>query len=123
MVAAESWFLKAEAALRGWNNAGDAKTNYETGISRSFEMYGLAAQVDAYKNNASNKAKPYVDPKAIKAGQNDVPAGSPQLSTITIRWEADSKDRKLERIVTQKWIAMFPDGDEAWQNTAAPVIH
>lgn len=115
MVAAESWFLKAEAALRGWNNAGDAKTNYETGISRSFEMYGLAAQVDAYKNNASNKAKPYVDPKAIKAGQNDVPAGSPQLSTITIRWEeADSKDRKLERIVTQKWIAMFPDGDEAW---------
>ncbi|WP_312697360.1 SusD/RagB family nutrient-binding outer membrane lipoprotein [Sphingobacterium mizutaii] len=67
MVASESWFLKAEAALRGWSNAGDAKTNYETGIERSFEMYGLSAQAAAYKNNATNKPMPYIDPKAIKA--------------------------------------------------------
>ncbi|WP_312697359.1 SusD/RagB family nutrient-binding outer membrane lipoprotein [Sphingobacterium mizutaii] len=37
------------------------------------------------------------------------------MSTITIAWnEGDSRDRKLERIITQKWISMFPDGDEAW---------
>ena len=115
MVASESWFLKAEAALRGWSNAGDAKTNYETGIERSFEMYGLSAQAAAYKNNAPDNPMPYIDPKAIKAGQNDVLLGSPYLSTITIAWnEGDSRDRKLERIITQKWISMFPDGDEAW---------
>lgn len=115
MVASESWFLKAEAALRGWSNAGDAKTNYETGIERSFEMYGLSAQAAAYKNNATDKPMPYIDPKAIKAGQNDILLGSPYLSTITIAWnEGDSRDRKLERIITQKWISMFPDGDEAW---------
>ena len=115
MVASESWFLKAEAALRGWSNAGDAKTNYETGIERSFEMYGLSAQAAAYNNNATDKPMPYIDPKAIKAGQNDILLGSPFLSTITIAWnEGDSRDRKLERIITQKWISMFPDGDEAW---------
>lgn len=115
MVSSEAWFLKAEAALRGWTNAGDAKTNYENGIDRSFEMYGLGAQSSAYKSNSTRKPKPYIDPKAVKAGQNDIKEGSPLLSTITIQWnEGDSKDRKLERIITQKWISMFPDGDEAW---------
>lgn len=115
MVASESWFLKAEAALRGWNHAGDAKTNYENGIDRSFERYGLSAQSSAYKGNASAQPTPYVDPKAVNAGENDVKAGSKFLSTVTIKWEeGDDRQRKLERIITQKWIAMFPDGDEAW---------
>ena len=115
MVASESWFLKAEAALRNWANAGIAKTNYETGIDKSFEMYGVSAAADAYKNNATDKPIAYIDPKAKTPGQNDVKQGSPHLSTITVRWEeGDTQDRKLERIITQKWIAMFPDGDEAW---------
>jgi len=126
MVAAESWFLKAEAALRGWANAGDAKTNYETGIDRSFAMYGLAAEASAYKNDAASKPKAYIDPKAKTAGENDVPAGSPNLSTITIKWsDADNNNRKLERIITQKWIALFPDGEEAWaeyRRTGYPIL-
>ncbi|MDF2516033.1 MAG: Susd and RagB outer rane lipoprotein [Sphingobacterium sp.] len=126
MVAAESWFLKAEAALRGWANAGTAKTNYETGIERSFEMYDLGGDLAAYKSNSTSKPKAYVDPKAIKAGENNVAIGSPYLSTMTIRWEdGDSNDRKLERIITQKWIAMFPDGDEAWadyRRTGYPIL-
>ena len=27
---------------------------------------------------------------------------------------ADTDEKKLERIITQKWIAMFPEGQEAW---------
>lgn len=126
MVAAEAWFLKAEAALRGWSNAGDAETNYETGIDRSFEMYGLDAQVAAYKNDATSKPKPYIDPKSVTPGENDILNGSPYLSTITIKWDdADNNDRKLERIITQKWIAMFPDGEEAWaeyRRTGYPIL-
>ena len=115
MVASEAWFLKAEAALRGWANAGDAKTNYETGIARSFEQYGVSSQLDAYINDATSTAAEYRDPKAITPGENDVLEGSPYLSTITIKWdEAASNDEKLERIITQKWLAIFPDGDEAW---------
>lgn len=116
MVAAEAWFLKAEAALRGWENAGDAKAHYERGVRTSLQMYGIAdAAITAYLNNATSKPKPYMDPKAITAGENDIAATSPYLSTITIKWdEADTKNRKMERIITQKWIAMFPDGEEAW---------
>ncbi|MGL1204142.1 SusD/RagB family nutrient-binding outer membrane lipoprotein, partial [Vibrio parahaemolyticus] len=56
-----------------------------------------------------------VDPKAITTGQNDVLAGSPYLSTITIKWDpAATKAQMLERIITQKWLAMYPDGQEAW---------
>lgn len=35
--AEEVCFLKAEAALRGWQGAGDAQDNYEAGIRASFE--------------------------------------------------------------------------------------
>ncbi len=126
MVAAESWFLKAEAALRGWANAGVAKTNYETGIDRSMEQYGLTAQAAAYKNDATSKPKPYIDPKSLTVGQNNVETGSPYLSTITIKWDdAASNDKKLERIITQKWISLFPDGEEAWaeyRRTGYPIL-
>jgi hypothetical protein len=40
MTAAEAWFLKAEAAIRGWANAGDAGTDYNSGIETSFSQYG-----------------------------------------------------------------------------------
>lgn len=112
--AAEAWFLKAEAALRGWTNAGDMQTNYETGIDRSFEEWG-AGSATAYKADAVSKAAPYVDPKSQVAGANNVPAGNPNLSTITIKWDAAAgTEEKLERIITQKWLAVYPDGQEAW---------
>ena len=113
MVAAEAWFLKAEAAVRGWTGAGDAETDYNTGITTSFAQYGLDAS--AYINDATSTAQPYIDPKAEIAGQNNILAGSPYLSTITIKWDPSSTfEQQLERIITQKWIAMYPEGQEAW---------
>jgi hypothetical protein len=114
MTSAEAAFLKAEAALRGWTGAGSAQTNYEAGIQRSFDQYGLTGAA-AYYSNAVLKPKPYLDPKAIAPGQNDVLTGSPYLSTITIKWDAAATfNDNLERIITQKWISMYPDGQEAW---------
>jgi hypothetical protein len=113
-TAAEAWFLKAEAALRGWTNSGDMQTAYETGIDRSFEEWG-AGSATTYKADAVSKAAPYVDPKSQVAGANNVPAGNANLSTITIKWNAaGGTEEKLERIITQKWIALYPDGQEAW---------
>lgn len=114
MTAAEAWFLKAEAAIRGWAGAGDAMLNYNTGIQTSFNQYGLGDAAGYYNDN-KRVPKPYIDPKSVIARANDVPAGDPHLSTVTIRWEqGDVFERKLERIITQKWIAMFPEGEEAW---------
>jgi hypothetical protein len=37
------------------------------------------------------------------------------MSTITVAWNgAGTNEEKLEKIITQKWIAMFPEGQEAW---------
>jgi len=53
MTAAEVWFLKAEAALRGWANAGDAQVDYETGITTSMQQYGVPGASTAYINDAT----------------------------------------------------------------------
>jgi Susd and RagB outer membrane lipoprotein len=107
MTAAEVWFLKAEAALRGWANAGTVQTDYQNGITTSFTQWGVSSS-SYLTDNASTEAA-YVDPR------DSVDNSSPALSTITIAWDpAASNEVQLERIITQKWIAMYPDGQEAW---------
>ncbi len=107
MTAAEIAFLKAEAALRGWAGAGDAQTNYETGIAMSFEQHGASGSA-AYISDGTSIPADYVDP--VNASNSTA-----ALSTITIAWNsADDDETKLEKIITQKWIAMFPEGQEAW---------
>jgi len=114
MTAAEAWFLKAEAALRGWTAAGTAKDNYENGIKTSFSQYALP-NAAAYLGDAVSKPAEYIDPKSITPNENNITNGSPWLSTITIKWDdGDAFEKKLERIITQKWICMYPDGMEAW---------
>jgi hypothetical protein len=55
MLAAESYFLQAEAALRGWIS-GDPKTLYQKGVEASFAYLGLtAAQAQVYYSQAGNK--------------------------------------------------------------------
>ncbi|MBS1631468.1 MAG: SusD/RagB family nutrient-binding outer membrane lipoprotein, partial [Bacteroidetes bacterium] len=82
-------------------------------ISTSFAQYGEDAS--SYINDNTSVEQQYIDPKAITPGENNVPNGSPNLSTITIKWDnAATPAQKLERVITQKWIAVFPDGQEAW---------
>ncbi|KFF09000.1 SusD/RagB family nutrient-binding outer membrane lipoprotein [Chryseobacterium luteum] len=122
-TAAEVWFLKAEAAIRGYAGAGDAGTDYNKGIEISFAEWGKSSAYATYADDAVSKEAPYID---TKNSSNSILAGSPMLSTITIKWnEGDSFERKLERIMTQKWIAIYPDGSEAWaeqRRTGYPVI-
>lgn len=110
MTAAESWFLRAEGALRGWNMGGIAQDLYNQGISMSFIENGLQAS-DATTYAANNTATPiaFTD----NSGQSGNNASAP--GTITIRWNAaDLFATNLERIITQKWIALYPDGPEGW---------
>jgi hypothetical protein len=107
MTAAEVYFLRAEAALRGWANAGGSvQTLYEQGINISMEQWGVAA--GNYLTDNTHKPAAFTDPK--NSANN---ATAP--SEITINWDdAATQPVKLERIITQKWIAMFPEGQEAW---------
>lgn len=108
MTAAEAYFLKAEAALRGWTGAGDAQANYEMGISTSFAQHNVSGNAAAYIADNTSTPIDYVDP--VNAS-NNINA----LTNITVSWDAGAdNETKLEKIITQKWIAMFPDGQEAW---------
>jgi hypothetical protein len=104
--AAESYFLKAEGALRGWNMGGTVQKFYEDGIRASFRANGVSG-VDDYLLSTSTQAA-YVDPKNTG---NNIAA----QTKITVKWdEAANFETKLERIITQKWIALYPEGTEAW---------
>ncbi|MFY0630485.1 MAG: SusD/RagB family nutrient-binding outer membrane lipoprotein [Flavobacteriaceae bacterium] len=107
MTTAEVYFLRAEAALRGWAGAGGAQANYEMGITSSFQQHGTSGAAAYIADNTSTPAN-YVDP--VNAANS-----ATALSTITVAWDAAAtNEEKLERIITQKWIAMFPEGQEAW---------
>lgn len=108
MVASEMYFLRAEGAIRGWSMGGLAKDLYEQGIKTSFEQWG--ADLGSYLTNTSKPA-----PFVAKAGSGSVTITNSLLPTITIPWsESDDFEIKLERIMTQKWLAMYPEGQEAW---------
>jgi hypothetical protein len=122
MTCAETLFNQAEGVLRGWNmGGGTAQSYYEQGITLSMQQQGVA--IGSYLDDATSIEAPYVD--LVNPAYN-VPAGSPNLSTITIKWnDADTYQRKLERIITQKWLAGWPDGEEAWaeyRRTGYPIL-
>jgi len=110
ITAAESYFLRAEGALRGWNMGGLAQDFYNQGINASFLENGLQS-TDAATYSANSTAVPaaFTD----NSGQSGNNAAAP--STITIAWNASATmETNLERIITQKWLAMYPDGPEGW---------
>lgn len=119
MKVAEAYFLRAEGALRGWNMGGSANDLYEEGIRVSINnelkykgVYaGVTAiseqEIDAYINGTTTQVD-FVDPVD---GRNSCQA----MNTIPVKWnEAASKEEKLQRIITQKWLANYPLSTEAW---------
>ena len=106
MNAAEVMFLRAEASMYDWDTAKTPEQYYEAGIRLSFAQWG-ASDVDTYlSNNAAPQT--YTDPLSTYTY-------SSTGSTVAVKWDnGDSKEEKLERIITQKWIANFPLGLEAW---------
>lgn len=104
---AEGYFLRAEGILRGWNmGGGTAQEYYEQGIAASFAYYALG-DLDQYLSSTGTQTA-YVDPK--NPANNSEP-----VSTVTVQWEEGASfEQKLEKIITQKWIAAYPEGTESW---------
>ncbi len=105
MFSAEAWFLRAEGALKGWNmGTGTAQSFYEKGIEASMKQWGIsdAAAIASY-TSSMNTPIPVTGALGV----------TPALSDITVKWSADPA-KQLEQIITQKWIALYPNGLEAW---------
>jgi hypothetical protein len=123
MCAAEVAFLKAEAAAYWEWIPGSAEDLYNEGIRLSFAQWG-AGDAANYISNDTDKPDDYTDDMANSASA---------VSAITVQWDDNaSKEVKQERILTQKWIALYPLGLEGWSEQRRtgyprffpiPVIH
>ena len=105
MSAAEVWFLRAEAALRNYTSENEENC-YKQGITVSFAQWD-ASGVSEYLESEETPAA-YVD-----AFDKKFDADAP--TSITPKWDESAPlELKLERIITQKWLAIYPEGCEAW---------
>ncbi len=113
LTSSEVYFDLAEAALRGWEGAGDAATNYEAGVRASFTQWG-ASGVDAYLANSTSTPINYNDIVYDDRGDGSI-NDFVTRSTVTVAWdESATNEEKLEKIITQKWIAAFTNPNEPW---------
>ena len=125
MTAAEVYFLCAEAALRKWDVGGkSAQSFYEDGIRTAFAQpiganNAKAGDATEYIQGTS-MPEPYVDVKNAEYSYD-------AAGQVSVSWEdaADDEDALLEKIITQKWLALYPDGQEAWsefRRTGCPQV-
>ncbi len=114
MCAAEAYFLRAEGALNGWNMDGTAEELYHKGIEISMEQWGIA----------SDKIVGYIqsDKQPVAPGDDQE---SPAVASIPVKWSNNIAEQR-QQIGTQKWLAIFPDGMEAWaefRRSGYPVMY
>lgn len=109
---AEVIFLRAEGALRGWAMGGTAQEWYEKGVRLMFaenqKYTDTTLDADAYLAQETCEVVDYVDP--LNYAHNIKGRVS-----VGVKWnDADDRELKLEKIISQKYIANFPMGAEAW---------
>lgn len=99
----EAYLLRAEGAVNGWNMGGTAQELYTKGIEMSMRTNGItnASIINDYINSTNLPSAP--------GGYFNTPA----LSNIPVKFSTDLVQQR-EQIGTQKWLALFPDGHEAW---------
>lgn len=121
MRASEVYFLLAEAALHGFAVGGTAESLYEKGIEMSFEENGIASSEVADYMSSGLKPSAYSFHLTNPGVNVDVPA----VTEATTAWSGIDEE-KLEKIMIQKWIALYPNGQEAWteyRRTGYPKLH
>lgn len=121
MRASEVYFLLAEAALHGFAVGGTAESLYQKGIEMSFEENGIASSEVADYMSSGLKPSAYSFHLTNPGVNVDVPA----VTQATTEWSGTDEE-KLEKIMIQKWIALYPNGQEAWseyRRTGYPKLH
>ncbi len=102
-TAAESYFLLAEAALRGWYNGATASSLYQNGIGAAMRQWAIIA------GSAGT----------IPAGQINTYVANNPLNT------AGTFDQQMQQIYTQFWFGIFPDAQEvfaSYRRTGYPTL-
>lgn len=126
----ETYFLIAEAAVKGWNVPMSGKVAYESGIAASFEYHGISQHLAQYLASQSyNRAGTSVswdhtaEPPATVA-MSYVNGYTQQAGTWNFTYPVNhahnngaTKNDLLTKIITQKYLAQVPWVPlEAWND-------
>ncbi len=125
MKLSEVLFLRAEGALRGWNMGGTAQNFYEEGVKNAFKGVNMSKFNDDYTKQLilekiyEEFLTEYLAMEAPKSYTYQDPYNelnnAESLTKIGVKWnDGDDNETKLEKIITQKYIAGFPYSFEAW---------
>lgn len=102
-TAAESNFLLAEAALRGWYNGVTASASYQNGVSAAMRQWSrISPSAGVISTNQINTYLKY----------NNLNTGG-------------TTDQQMQQIYTQFWVSIFPDAQEAfasYRRTGYPAL-
>lgn len=126
----EVLFLQAEGALRGWNMGGSAESFYNAGIQESFAKNSSDGEYSQYmsfkgmgNNNVTQAEAEKYNYKDYYEPDNDIPKWDGYfmlnnawsgIDTNPYTASSDGNELQLQKIITQKWIALFPMSVVAW---------
>lgn len=117
----ETYFLLAEASLKGWNTGTTAQAAYENGVKANFEYHGVSQYASAYLNSetynrvgtsvkfthttepGASRTMAYVDGYTNAAGTATI-----NYPVNTIYKNGAVRNDALTKIITQKYIANMP---------------
>jgi len=102
-TAAESYFLLAEAASRGWYNGMSASAAYESGIGAAMRQWAVIGGA----------------PGTISTNQINTYIAHHKFNT------AGTLDQQMEQIYTEFWVGIFPDAEEVfatYRRTGYPAL-
>jgi hypothetical protein len=102
-TAAESYFLLAEAAARGWYSGSTAAVAYTNGISAAMRQWAIIG--GAPGTITDNQINTYLANHPFNAG--------------------GTLDQQMEQIYTEFWVGVFPDAEEvfsSYRRTGYPAL-
>lgn len=105
MNAAEVYFLRAEGALQGWSMGGTAEDLYEEGIRMSLSQERIGA--------SEQEIQDYISSTNTPVSPDDARWGLGPMTDVPVQF-GGSDNQKLEQIITQKWLALYPVSLEAF---------
>lgn len=117
----ETYFLLAEASVRGWTVPMSAKAAYEAGIAASFAYWGVNSYLTAYlasndfNINGTSVNFDHVTEPAASHSMNYVNGYTGASANVDILYPVNNlyksgtvRNDKLTKIITQKFIAQTP---------------
>lgn len=117
----ETYFLMAEAAVRGWTVPLSAKAAYEAGIKSSFEYWGVSGHLadylasTSYSRTGTSVSWDHVAEPPATHTMKFVDGITNAAGTVAIKYPVNNlykngtvKNDQLTKIITQKFIAQVP---------------